>query len=371
MKQKSSEIHVAKVLPFSEESLTFCAKALKSDSLVAFPTETVYGLGANALSEKAAEKIFSAKGRPKSDPLIVHISFMRQAESLTNMSEFQRQCFDVLGTKFWPGPLTIIVKASNIVPKIITANGDSIALRIPANKVAQELLKQANIPVAAPSANRFGHVSPTTAKHVYDDLSDFDDLYILDHSENCSIGIESTVIKIFEKNKIALLRPGAISSLQIKSELNKEKINFEFEILQRVVKIQDIEKSANISMESPGQLLTHYAPTIEAFIVTNQSKSENFGQTFSKEFLNSSVIIDFNQKNASLMKSSLKYIDLSSRGDFDEASQNLFSYLRNAEKIEGAKYILLPDLIEQNNEKSFGVFDRIYRAASGKYINII
>ncbi|WP_186646299.1 L-threonylcarbamoyladenylate synthase [Fluviispira vulneris] len=362
---------MAKVLPFSEESLTFCAKALNSDSLVAFPTETVYGLGANALSEKAAEKIFSAKGRPKSDPLIVHISFMRQAESLTNMSEFQRQCFDILGSKFWPGPLTIIVKASKIIPKIITANGDSIALRIPANKVAQELLKQANIPVAAPSANRFGHVSPTTAKHVFDDLSDFDDLFILDHSENCSIGIESTVIKIFEENKITLLRPGAISSLQIKNELNREKINYNFEILQRVVKAEDLEKNSNVAMDSPGQLLTHYAPTIEAFIILNRDKSDNVGQMFSKEYLNSTVIIDFKQKNASLMKSSLKYFDLSSQGDFDEASRNLFSYLRNAEKTEGAKYILLPDLIEQNNEKSIGVFDRIYRAASGKYINLI
>ena len=172
------EIQVAKILNFSEESMDLCAHALQASNLVAFPTETVYGLGANALDEKALEKIFFAKGRPKSDPLIVHISEIFQAESLTEMTSFQRHCFDILGKKFWPGPLTLIVKASKNIPKLITAGGDSIAIRIPSGKIALSLLKKVNFPIAAPSANRFGHVSPTKASHVFDDLGSFPDLFI-------------------------------------------------------------------------------------------------------------------------------------------------------------------------------------------------
>ncbi|KAB8030929.1 L-threonylcarbamoyladenylate synthase [Fluviispira multicolorata] len=373
MKQKSSEKLVAKILPLSEESLTSCANALISNSLVAFPTETVFGLGANALSESATEKIFAAKGRPKSDPLIVHISFMRQAESLTKMSGFQRQCFDILGSNFWPGPLTLIVKASDIVPKIITAGGDSIALRIPSHHVAQELLKRANIPVAAPSANRFGHVSPTTAQHVFDDLGNVEDLSILDHSEACTIGIESTVIKISEENNISLLRPGAISSLQIKNALNEAHINFTFHVIKREIKLTDLQKANKneMSLDAPGQLLTHYAPSIEAFIMGQPKVNNETVQNFEKSLLKSAVIIDFSQKNKNLSSHCLKYLDLSSQGNCDEASHNLFSCLRMAENIEGAKYILLPDLNFENNEKILAVFDRIFRAASGKYIQIV
>ena len=122
------EMHVAKILNFSEKSMKLCVEALQAGNLVAFPTETVFGLGANALNEKALEKIFFAKGRPKSDPLIVHISDLFQAESLSEMTSFQRQCFDILARQFWPGPLTLIVKASKNVPQLITSGGDSIAI---------------------------------------------------------------------------------------------------------------------------------------------------------------------------------------------------------------------------------------------------
>ena len=217
---------MAKKLSLSLDALKCCARALQGGALVAFPTETVYGLGAHALDEAACEKIFLAKGRPKSDPLIVHIYSVAQAEILTNMSSFQRQCFDILGSKFWPGPLTIIVKASHKVPKIVTAGGNSIALRMPSHSTALELLKMANIPIAAPSANKFGHISPTSAGHVMSDLSDVDDLIILDDGSNCEIGIESTVIKLDESdNYIKILRPGAINSLQIKNELLKHNID--------------------------------------------------------------------------------------------------------------------------------------------------
>jgi len=365
------EIQVAKILNFSEESMDLCAHALQASNLVAFPTETVYGLGANALDEKALEKIFFAKGRPKSDPLIVHISEIFQAESLTEMTSFQRHCFDILGKKFWPGPLTLIVKASKNIPKLITAGGDSIAIRIPSGKIALSLLKKVNFPIAAPSANRFGHVSPTKASHVYDDLGSFPDLYIINQIEECDIGIESTVVKISENNEISILRPGAISSLQLNNVLNENKVNIKVNLVKREVKIINEDQELSTNLDSPGQLLTHYSPNIESFIIKNNELKLNKNiPLFSKNLLSKSVLIDFNSKNLKFKELSLCYLDLSDSGDSKEASKNLFHFLRKAEIIENAEFILLPDLNYENNENLSAIFDRIYRATSGKYVLI-
>lgn len=361
---------MARILNLSEKSVENCVEALLKGDLVAFPTETVYGLGANALNENALEKIFHAKGRPKSDPLIVHIRSLFQAESLTEMTSFQRQCFDILGKKFWPGPLTLIVKASKAISTLITAGGDSIAIRIPSGSVAQNLLQKVNIPIAAPSANRFGHVSPTRAQHVFDDLGNYPNLLILDHSETCDIGIESTVVKISEDNKISILRPGSISSLQIKKILEENRIFVEVSLVKKVININDAEKNGIQRLESPGQLLTHYAPSLEAFIIQNNNAKEFLSQNFSSKFLAESVVIDFNSKNINLKKLVLSYFDLSPSGQAQEASRNLFSYLRKAEVIEKSKYILLPHLLSESNEEINAVFDRVYRAASGKFIRI-
>ncbi len=360
---------MARILNYSEESIGYCVEALLSGHLVAFPTETVYGLGANALDEGALEKIFLAKGRPKSDPLIIHISALFQAESLTEMTSFQRQCFDILGKKFWPGPLTLIVKASKIVPKLVMAGGNSIAIRIPLGEVAQNLLTKANIPIAAPSANRFGHVSPTKAQHVLDDLGNYPSLLILDHSETCDIGIESTVVKISENNTISILRPGAVSSIQIKKVLEENGVFTEVNLLKKEVKVNYVEKE-EAGLDSPGQLLTHYAPTIEAFIIKNNFLNDSITQIFLSEHLSESVVIDFKSNNKNLEKLVLSYFDLSISGNIQEASRNLFSYLRKAESIEKSKYILLPNLLSEKNEEMNAIFDRIYRAASGKFVQI-
>ncbi len=366
---KNLEMNVAKILKASEaKSLEDCSLSLKSGYLVSFPTETVYGLGAHAFDEKALEQIFFAKGRPKSDPLIVHISELAQAESLTEMSAFQRQCFDALGKAFWPGPLTIIVKAAQKVPKIVTAGGDAIAIRIPAGKIALRLLKLANIPVAAPSANKFGHVSPTKAKHVFDDLGHVPDLTILENDQDCDIGIESTVIKITNENEIHLLRPGFISTLQISKVLEENNISCEIKKIRKVVREHDLLTK---HLDAPGQLLTHYAPEIETFILISQNNliHENI-QKFSSSMLNKTVLIDFNKKNIVFSNKVLKYFDLSENGDTIEASKNLFNLLRESEVFPNAEYILLPDFSKENSEELLAIFDRIYRAASGKFVRI-
>ncbi|APJ05019.1 threonylcarbamoyl-AMP synthase [Silvanigrella aquatica] len=358
------------MLSFSDESVSYCVKALLRGELVAFPTETVYGLGGNALDDKALEKIFHAKGRPKSDPLIVHINSMVQAESLTEMTSFQRQCFDILGEAFWPGPLTLIVNASKNISKLITAGGNAIALRIPIGEVAQSLLKQSQLPLAAPSANRFGHVSPTKAQHVLDDLGDYPNLFILDNNQSCDIGIESTVVKISEKKSLSILRPGAISSLQIKKVLQDKGVSVEVKIIKREIKISNIGEHLSSGMEAPGQLLTHYAPSLEAFIVQKKELIDKNSQLFSSDIFKDAVMIDFNASHKNLGKLFLKYFDLSESGNPQEASRNLFQFLREAESIKNAKYILLPNLMSENNEELNAIFDRIFRAASGKYVQI-
>lgn len=366
---KNLEMNVAKIVTaLKPESLEECSQFLQAGELVAFPTETVYGLGANALDEKALEKIFLAKGRPKSDPLIVHLSGMVQAESLTEMTAFQRQCFDILGNQFWPGPLTIIVKASRYLPKIVTAGGDSVALRVPNGETALKLLNLSKLPIAAPSANKFGHVSPTKAQHVMDDLGNEEKLIILEQDHDCNIGIESTIIKILEDYEIHLLRPGFISTFQISSILQKSNISFS---LKRVKKTIVSYSSEDEKLDSPGQLLTHYSPNIESFILAAKNNKNNIvADIFLKSLLRKTILIDFNMKNIEYSEQVLKYYDLSKSGNNLEASKNLFSFLRQSEIEQNAEYILLPDFSEENNEELSAIFDRIYRAASGKYVAI-
>jgi L-threonylcarbamoyladenylate synthase len=210
------------------------AALLRSGRLVAFPTETVYGLGANALDAQAVKRIFEAKGRPLSSPLIVHVASMEAARELA--SEWPGTA-EKLAQRFWPGPLTIIVPKSRRVPDIVTGGLPSVGLRMPAHPVAHALLAAAGLPIAAPSANRFTQLSPTTAAHVHESLGDRVDL-ILDGGP-CQVGIESTVISVAGAHP-RILRPGMISQTQIESVIGPVE--------------------AGAGAESPGQHPKHYSP---------------------------------------------------------------------------------------------------------------
>ena len=173
---------------------------LRAGNLVAFPTETVYGLGADAFNDEAVRSVFAAKGRPWTDPLIVHVCSVDQALSLIDQKQENAtnilDLFQVLATQFWPGPLTIVVKANlDIIPSLITAETGFVGLRMPSNPIALELIRESKLPIAAPSANKFGHVSPSKAEHVYNDFHKDSEVTILDGGP-CSFGIESTVLKI-------------------------------------------------------------------------------------------------------------------------------------------------------------------------------
>jgi L-threonylcarbamoyladenylate synthase len=215
-------------------SLTKAAELLRAGKLVAFPTETVYGLGANALNPEAVRRIFEAKGRPISSPLIVHVDSIAMARELA--SEWPAAA-GALAQRFWPGPLTIIVPKKPHVPDIVTAGLPSVGLRMPSHPLALELLREAGIPLAAPSANRFTQLSPTTAAHVREGLGDEVDM-ILDGGP-CTVGIESTVISLAGAHP-RILRPGMISQTDIEGVIGPVEVG--------------------AGAESPGQHPKHYSP---------------------------------------------------------------------------------------------------------------
>jgi L-threonylcarbamoyladenylate synthase len=207
------------------------AALLRAGRLVAFPTETVYGLGANALDETAVRRIFEAKGRPHSSPLIVHVSSIEMARDLA--SEWPETA-ELLAKRFWPGPLTIIVPKKSHVPGLVTAGLSSVGLRIPAHPLARALIEAAQIPIAAPSANRFTELSPTMAEHVPEGLAD-----LVLNGGPCTVGIESTVISLAGPTP-RILRPGMITQTQIEQLIGPVEIGG--------------------GPESPGQHPRHYSP---------------------------------------------------------------------------------------------------------------
>jgi L-threonylcarbamoyladenylate synthase len=224
------------------------AQLLRAGRLVAFPTETVYGLGANALDAEAVARIYAVKRRPATSPLIVHVASTEMTRSL--VADWP-EAADRLARFFWPGPLTLVVKKQPAVPDIVTAGLSTVAIRMPAHPIAQALIRAARVPLAAPSANRFTELSPTTADHVRGSLGSEVDL-ILDGGP-CHVGIESTVISLAGPIPI-LLRPGAISRIELEA------------IIGPIAILQDVQAGAH---PAPGMHPRHYSPRTTLYLVTN------------------------------------------------------------------------------------------------------
>lgn len=221
------------------------AELIRAGRLVAFPTETVYGLGANALDPEAVSHIYEAKGRPTSSPLIVHVSDAAMARTLA--ADWPALA-DVLAARFWPGPLTMVVRKAEAVPDLVTAGLPSVGLRVPSHPVALELIRRSGLPIAAPSANRFTEISPTTAEHVRASLGKKVDL-ILDGGPT-RVGIESTVVSLV-RNPPEVLRPGMITN----------------EDLERAAGIRWVQADTDGSRESPGLHPRHYAPRTPFYVL--------------------------------------------------------------------------------------------------------
>ena len=225
------------------------AELLRAGSLVAFATETVYGLGANALSAEAVSRIFVAKQRPSWDPLIVHIAALEQLDQITILTPELRTRVEHLARAFWPGPLTMLLPKAPTVPDTVTAGRPLVGIRIPAHPGALQLLRAANIPIAAPSANRFGHTSPTTADHVIEDLGGLIEA-VLDAGPT-HVGIESTVVDVTRK-PIIQYRPGAITPQQIQDASGTP--------VELHTQSASGDDNPPESLPSPGVGIRHYAP---------------------------------------------------------------------------------------------------------------
>lgn len=283
------------------DNLLKAAEIIKNGDVVAFPTETVYGLGASIYSKKAIQKVFKLKKRPYNDPLIVHISSYSQ---LNEIAYVEKDVLDFL-KKIWPGPFTIILKKKEIVSDLITANLDTVAVRYPKNKIALKLIRYSSTPIAAPSANRFSKLSPTKPQHV---LKYFRDITIIDGGKTV-YGIESTVAKI-ENNTLYILRHGAIP----------------VEVLKKIWKGEIMDFKSNKKL-SPGLLKKHYSPNKKLLIVNSQKEIKDPEK---------SAFISFGEKpkfNYAF------FIDLSPTKDLNEASKNLFDYLHLADEKKEVKKI--------------------------------
>eukprot|EP01138_Halocafeteria_seosinensis_P008297 gb/GECG01008478.1/.p1 GENE.gb/GECG01008478.1/~~gb/GECG01008478.1/.p1 ORF type:complete len:469 (+),score=39.85 gb/GECG01008478.1/:1-1407(+) len=403
---KAQDIEMADIVEADEEGLMKAASHLQKGGCVAFPTETVYGLGADARNEQALLNIFKFKERPLSDPLIVHLLSAENSHEIVATDEKTAPIFDALARRFWPGPLTIILPARETMPSQVSAGTGFIGVRCPEHPIARQLLEKANLPIAAPSANKFGHVSPTTAGHVYNDLSDCPIIIVKGENDTteghvtCSVGIESTVIKISTSgNVVEILRSGGTSAVSLLRALSEEGLT-----TVRVVeggtsaasKTQPTGSGASQQSthgnaddelqrhESPGQLLRHYAPNVTTFLLPPRQalpaqNTENCSLPEPKKILEKSALIDFAGAYCELKNHLGYYTDLSPEGDIVIARQRVYSSLREAEQIPGITTVLvsLPNVGENTNtygspkiniEHTDSLRDRLFRAASGRYL---
>ncbi len=272
--------------------------------LVAFATETVYGLGANALDAHAVARIFEVKRRPRFDPLIVHVAAPAWLDRLvTSVPDNARRLID----RFWPGPLTLVLPKTPLVPDIVTAGLPSVGVRMPAHPSARRFLELAGTPVAAPSANLFGHVSPTTAQHVAEQLGSRID-YILDGGP-CSIGVESTVLDMSGPSAV-LLRPGGLSREQIEEVVGP-------------VKQANTSSGDENPQRSPGMLSTHYAPRTPLMLLGREGSLPNVARLGLLSLVPESPLAPFAAVEI-----------LSPRGDLTEGAANLFAAMRRLDNQE-------------------------------------
>lgn len=353
------------ILPFTAESLKSLAARLREGKLVAFPTETVYGLGANALDPSACLKIFETKKRPLTDPLIVHITSVESALSLVSLSEKQKKIFLLLAKKFWPGPFTFVLPANEKVPKEVTGATGWVGVRFPNHPAAVALIDAAGVPIAAPSANLFMHVSPTSAAHVFDDFFD-QDVFILDDGHS-TFGIESTILKVGD-NEGVFLRLGSLACSDVLQFLHGENGLSDYGLTVKKKHKEEHEK-----VEAPGQFLKHYSPRISAFILSEKKEIFNLAQTD----LSKTVLLDFNGKFKKLEKKVILYESLSEKGSVAEAMTKLYFLLRAAENVKDAERVLVVDLeqfrgkLEKEEEKHLdAMVDKIFRACSGHRASI-
>jgi L-threonylcarbamoyladenylate synthase len=376
----------ARILPATTTALQEAASILRAGEIVGMPTETVYGLAGNALDEAALTRIFSTKERPTFDPLIVHVSPQLLAGASTRegrdgdgddvggdaiaaleaiglvdtlkLSDNTRTHADMLITAFWPGPLTLVLPKLPMVPDLVTSGLPNVAVRMPAHPVAQSLIDAAGTPLAAPSANRFGRISPTSARDVYDELGDRIPL-ILDGGP-CTIGVESTVVGFLEEGTPVLLRPGGIPVEAIEEEL-------ECRVVRRSELAQDPSPSGETTAQvSPGLLDSHYAPRKKLTLVL---PSNGMWESLRARTNGPVGVLTLGPTEAPsdarlgrLPGGAPALLALSETGSAEEAARNLFLRLRELDRSSAEE--LFAEAPADARGLWHAVLDRLTRAAA-------
>lgn len=350
----------AEIIKPTPENLIRAAKLLQEGQVIGMPTETVYGLAGMIFDECALTRIFSVKERPHFDPLIVHVTPPEQHKDLLTyledldliqvslLSHEAQHRVQVLLSQFWPGPLTLVLPKSQRVPDLATSGLETIAIRMPRHSVAQALIRAVQSPLAAPSANRFGRISPTSAQDVFEELGDRIPLIL--EGGRCEIGLESTVLMITREGELKLLRPGGISQQQIEMTLGTS-----------------IKKSLGspLKSEAPGLLETHYAPQKPLILLDpDQLKQTCLGKKKLGLLIQSGNPEKIRQRILDLLGNpSVEIIafSLSKTGDMDEAARNLFSTLRALDQSDCE--LILAEPATQDQGLGYAINDRLRRAS--------
>ncbi len=332
-------------------TIRMAGKTIREGGLVAFPTETVYGLGANALDAEAVARIFAAKDRPASDPIIVHIAAL---EMLAEITPNPPPLLDELSTAFWPGPLTVILPRGLRIPSLVSAGRETVGVRIPSHPIARALLDAAEVPIAAPSANRFARPSATQAHHVMQDLNGRIDM-LLDGGST-TIGLESTVLDL-TADPARILRPGGVTLEALRA------------IIPDVVYQARYLALEDDAPQSPGQLLKHYAPDAELRLYQGTPKAARAAMRQSAKAAFAAGrrvgIIVYEEDRAHFADLAMAQVQLGA--DDVQIGARLFAALRDLE-AQGVDMILARDPAPQG--LGLAIWDRLVRAAEGQIINV-
>lgn len=325
--------------------IKLAAQSIKQGKLVLFPTETVYGIGANALNIQAVKDIFIAKGRAQDNPLIVHIANIEMLKELVqNVGEIEKKLIN----NFWPGPITIIFEKKPIIPDVITGGLGTVAIRMPSNEIARKLIEYANLPIAAPSANVSGKPSGTVIEDIIDELDGKVD-YIID-SGKVDIGLESTVVRVVD-DVVHILRPGKITPEDIK------KLGLEVFIEKQILG----EYNKNEKVMSPGIKYKHYAPTTKCVLVYSKSE-ERMIEEINKQIQGKNAVVICKTSNMEKYNANYK-LDMGET--LEKISNNIFTLLRKADKYN-AQIIAIEGVTKEG--LGLAIMNRLLRACSHNYI---
>lgn len=321
------------------------AESIKQGKLVLFPTETVYGIGANALNVQAVKDIFIAKGRAQDNPLIVHIANIEMLKELVqNVGEIEEK----LIKNFWPGPLTIIFEKKPIIPDVITGGLNTVAIRMPSNEIARKLIEYSNLPIAAPSANVSGKPSGTIIEDIIDELDGKVD-FVIDAGK-VDIGLESTVVRVVD-NIVHILRPGKITPEDMK------KLGLEVFIEKQILG----EYNKNEKVMSPGIKYKHYAPTTKCILVYSKNE-EKMVEEINRQIQGKNAVVICKTQNVG--KYNLPY-KLDMGQTLEQISNNIFTLLRKADKYN-AEIIAVEGVTKEG--LGLAIMNRLLRACSHNYI---